>query len=65
MKFLQHNFAHFKAENETHYHNLNRSFCDAVHLNNTGNYKLYKSLHSVVIWVYVRQEHSTVSLASS
>ncbi len=65
MTFLQHDFARFKAENEARFHNLNRLFHDTVHLNNAGNYKLYKSLRSVVIRACVRQENATVSQSSS
>ena len=61
MAFQQHDFARFKAENEARFHNLNRLFHDTEHLNDAGNYKLYKSLRSVVIWVRARQENAMVS----
>ena len=64
MTFLQHDFTRFKAENEAHFHNLNRLFHNTVHLNDAGNYKLYKSLQSVVIQVCARQENATVSQSS-
>ena len=64
MTFLQHDFTRFKAENEARFHNLNRLFHNTVHLNDAGNYKLYKSLQSVVIQVCARQENATVSQSS-
>ena len=64
MTFLQQDFARFKAENEARYHNFNRLFCDAVHLDDAGNFKLYKSLRSVVIGARARRGGKNVSLAS-
>ena len=65
MTFLQRDFARFKAENEARFHNLNQLFHDTLHINDAGNYKLYKSLRSVVIRVCARQENATVSQSSS
>jgi len=60
--FLQQDFARFKTENDARYHNLNRLFCDAahlrcdaVHLDDAGNFKLYKSVRSVVIGARARR----------
>lgn len=44
--------------------NLNQLFCNAVQLIDTGSYKLYKSLPSVVIQSHQHQENITVRQAS-
>ena len=49
LSFHFHDFTRFRCEKEIRYYNLQRFYKDDVHLNDEGNYKLFRSIRGLLI----------------